>query len=379
MKTRQMAISTLVGILLVVTLLVAACSAPAQAPAAPTSKEAPASQAAPASKEAAASKPAAAPAKIIELKLAGLEPPTSSTAKSQQDWIDKIEKETGGRVKFTAYWGGTLVKAPEGFTQLTSGVYDVGGALPQFAPASRFPVMNAVMYFFHGAPDYATNVKIYKEIFAKSPAVSKEFEGIKPLGVYPGSVNHFYSSKKPVRRLTDLKGMMVRRGPMDGTIVTALGAEGTNPPSAEIVQQIQKGILDGAFGQYTHLKDFKIADVVKYLTVLDWTGGPFVDLSMNINTWNSLPPDIQKVFEANADFLDGAFVKNRLGDDENGKNYAKQQGVEFIQLPAEDMKTLNSMAGESAAKMAADLEAKGIPGNKIHDDVQSLVVKYYKK
>lgn len=64
--------------------------------------------------------------KVIELTYGtpyGIDHPFSVTDKK---WMDKIEKETNGRVKFKAYWGGAVLGGANAVEELGQGAVDVG-------------------------------------------------------------------------------------------------------------------------------------------------------------------------------------------------------------------------------------------------------------
>ena len=93
---------------------------------------------------------------------------------------------------------------------------------------------------------------------------------------------------------------------------------------------------------------------------------------MNWNTWNKLPPDIQKYFDANGEWW--ALASSQANDkaEAEGLELAKKAGVKFIQLPEADVQKFHASFQAQQIKEAKDLDAKGFPGTKMYEEIQRL-------
>jgi len=61
----------------------------------------------------------------IELIFASNSPQGVGMSVVQEKWMQKIEEETGGKVKFIAYWSESLLKDEESFRGVQDGVADI--------------------------------------------------------------------------------------------------------------------------------------------------------------------------------------------------------------------------------------------------------------
>ena len=61
----------------------------------------------------------------IELKYATIYAPTHPFSIADQHWMEKMEKESNGRVKFKPFWSGTLISPREGYQDAIGGVADI--------------------------------------------------------------------------------------------------------------------------------------------------------------------------------------------------------------------------------------------------------------
>ncbi len=92
-------------------------------------------------------------------------PPTHHQSKLTEAWCKEIEKRTHGRVKFTYYPGGTLVKAPQIYDGVISGRVDVGTSCFLYT-RGRFPLMDVINLPF-GNPSGEFATAIINEIYDK--------------------------------------------------------------------------------------------------------------------------------------------------------------------------------------------------------------------
>ena len=105
----------------------------------------------------------------------------------------------------------------------------------------------------------------------------------------------------------------------------------------EAYQMVQKGIMDGLMGSLEGLKSFRLAEVAKYYTYIGLYRTHNGSRAMNMDVWNKLPADIRKVFDDNIDWWGLENDKYFEGAHKAGFEFGKQQKVEFITLPKEEL------------------------------------------
>jgi TRAP-type C4-dicarboxylate transport system substrate-binding protein len=314
--------------------------------------------------------------KVIELKYGttyGADHPFSMVDKK---YIEKIEKDTKGRVKIKPYWGGTLFAGQGGgFDELTKGVVDIGMIQPSYSK-SGFTLLKGMYLFTFGA-NQETGRRILKDLRAKFPEIDKEYEGVKVLA-YTSGVDYDLITRKPVRKMEDLKGMRLKVTADFAPVFTAFGAEGVNSPMPEAYQMVQKGIMDGLMGSLEGLKSFRLAEVAKYYTYIGLYRTHNGSRAMDIEVWNKLPADIKKVFEDNIEWWGLENDKYFEGAHQAGLEFGKQQKVEFITLSKDELAKFYGPLKTMAEKEAKMIDGKGLPGTKVYQEAQALVKKYAK-
>ena len=122
-------------------------------------------------------------------------------------WMEKVEKDSGGRIKFEAYpamqLGGTPVQL---YDQARDGVVDIVWTLPGNT-AGRFPRIEVFELPFMMNNAEATS-KAYWEYFQTQ--CPDEFKETQVLALHVHGPGMFHTATKQVKSAADLKGMKVR-------------------------------------------------------------------------------------------------------------------------------------------------------------------------
>ncbi len=255
-------------------------------------------------------------------------PATHGQAQAGADFAAEIEKRTNGRVKITVFPGGTLTKAPQVYEGVEQGISDMGMSCFAYT-RGRFPVTAAL-----DLPIGYKNGKIATQVADEFVKTIKpdELSGVKLLYVHahgPGLLHTI----KPVKTLKDLQGMKIRATGLSADIVKALGGVPVAMQQGETYESLQKGVVEGTFGPIEVLKGWKQAEVIKSTTDcynIGYTTAMFV--VMNKAKWDSLTPDIQKIFEeVSAEWV---LKHGESWDliDKEGKEYTLSLNNQFITL-----------------------------------------------
>ena len=305
--------------------------------------------------------PSANSADVINLKITNYFPPPSMQSKIMAEYISELESRTDGRVKVQYFPGGSLLKAPATIKGIDSGITDIGLAHIEYT-AGRFPVMEACEMPLGYSSGWVAN-QIMNDFYNKFRP--KEFDKYKVLWFHANSPS-LIISKKPVRRLEDLKGLTIRAPGRFGDIISALG--GTPAPThiMETYGAMAKGVLDGVFVPYETLRTFKFAEVAKYVTDTRFIGPsyPFY-VMMNKKSYAKLPPDIKEIF----DTLSGEYRERMAlmwnGVEFPGKAFGSEMGVEYIKLSPQEAARWEKAVQSVIENYVKDMVSKGFSESEV--------------
>ena len=312
---------------------------------------------------------AAAP---IQISFANLFPPTHLHSKTYEAWGNEIEKRTGGKVKFTYYHGQTLLKGAKIYDGIVQGIADSGTSVLSYT-RGVFPALESLELPMAYKSGYQATmvitdfVKIYK---------LKELSKVKVLYMHahgPGLLH----SKTPIYKMEDLKGLKIRSSGFNANIAELLGGVPVSMPQPGVYEALQKGVADATLSPYEVLYGWKQAEVIKATTEcysVGYTSGFFV--FMNLNKWNSLPGDVQKVIdEVSAEWPEKqGLAWNKL--DKMGKDFSLQKGNLCISLSPEESARWAKAVEPVVNKYIETRSKKGLPAADYVKTVRELVKKH---
>jgi TRAP-type transport system periplasmic protein len=316
--------------------------------------------------------PQVAQAKPIELSYSIFFPPTHIQSVTAQAWAQEIEKRTEGRVKITVYAGGTLTPAPQCYEGVVNGISDIGMSCFAYTPG-RFPLLEGLDLPL-GYPNGVVATRVATELTQKYRPAEVDSTHILYVHAHgPGLL----ASKKAVKSLEELKGLKVRGTGLSLKIAGALGGTPVGMSQPETYEALQKGVVDATLCPIETLKGWKQGEVISSITdatAVGYTTAMFV--TMNRKKWESLPPEIQKVF---MDVSQEWVAKHGIAWDQadaEGREFVKGLGRETIALsPQEQQRWKQAVQPVLNAYVAAAKE-KGLPGEQFLKEAQDLIAKY---
>ena len=316
--------------------------------------------------------PTVTPEKPIEISFACFTPPTSSLGMTSEYWAKRVEEVTGGRIKVNRYWGGTLLKGPKIYEGVVSHIADTGVSVIGFTPG-RFPLWQAMDISIGFRSAHVAN-RVQWEVFQKfKPEEWAETHVLVLFACTPCSI----WSNTAIRSVDDMKGLEIRSTGFTAQMVEALGGTPVGAPQAEAYEMLQKGIVDGAWSSVDVLMGWKQAEVTKYLTLVGSYVSTFF-IVMNLDTWNSLPKDIQKSIDGLAEEVMEWSATSWERRHNEGLQYARDHGLEIITLSPAEMTRWNQALKPVLDDYVARMEAEGLPGREFLDEILKLKEKYGK-
>lgn len=306
-----------------------------------------------------------AAAKTIELRFATAFSPKHTMQRVVfEAWAKKIEKETNGQVKITFFPGGALGKAKDLYSLAEKGIADIIYTLHDYTPG-RFPLTQVFELPFIGKSATGFAEAMWAT-YEKFPAFRKEYSKVKTLALWAHPPGAFFTTKKPILKIDDLKGMKIRTAsPFVTKALKEFGAAPVSMPVTEVYTALERGVVDGTVLPYEGIWVFKMAELVKYSTEADFYTMTMT-VVMNNKKWNSLPEDVQKVIWANSGLaLSLACGKAFDGAEGFLRKKILEKGVIASRLPAAELAKLKALVDPLEKGFVKDMAAKGLPGQEI--------------
>jgi len=307
----------------------------------------------------------------ITLSYANFPPAPTFPCVQMERWKEEVEKRTAGKVVINTYPGGTLLDAKEMIDGVIEGQADIGCLSMAYQPG-RFVITNATSLPL-GIPNARVGSLVLWDLYQKYQPES--FQKVKVLTMFTTAPSNIMS-KVPVRSLEDIKGLDLRASGGAAQILKAWGANQVGMPMPETPEALQKGVVQGLFTSLEVMKDFKFAEICRYVTRTDTAIYPFA-VVMNLDTWNALPEDVQKVMEdlsvEQAEWT-GTYMDSHV---EEAINWSKETyQVEFIDIPAAEKVKWDELLAPMTTDWIKAMSEQGFPAESIVEDIRALIEKY---
>lgn len=309
-----------------------------------------------------------------------LPPQATIPAKAILPWAQKVEKDSGGRIKVQHFPAMQLGgKPPELYDQAKDGVADIVWTVLGYTPG-RFPKTEAFeLPFTSGMAEPAS--RAFQEFVEKH--AMDEFKDVKVIAVHvhgPGLIH----SKDPITKLEDMKGMKVRGGSrVINIMLEQLGATPVGMPVPAVGEGLSKGVISATTIPWEVTPALKVQQIVKNHTGFAGEQGLYTQtfvVAMNKGAYDKLPDDLKKVIDANSGANTAALFGRAMDEgDKVGLGLAQKAGNRIIMLDAVETQTWRRTASAVRGIWFKEVAAKGIDGPKLAAEAEALIAKHSKK
>lgn len=285
------------------------------------------------------------------------------------NWVRLVRERTKGQVEIKLFPPGAIAKGKQIYGAVQSGAVEVGcsygayhsteipAAYAEYSIPMGFKDMDAVYKFYYQYKNGAV-LKLLDKLYRK--------KGTTILSVAAFTVG--FMTKFPINSIADLKGQKLRASGSYAALAKNLGAAPVLLPSPEQYMALQRGTIDGTLNPLYMVETYKLKEVIKYIAVPP-VGYGLGDTYVNLEAWNKLPANLQKIVKQAA--IDAAlkYYKveyNRLESRDIGR--AEKVGVKVIKLSAAELAKIR----KAAEPLWAQVAAKSPGSKKIIDLMQEF-------
>jgi len=240
------------------------------------------------------------PAEVINLTWHNPFPPAGLNL-AERWWMDEVERQTNGRVKFERIFGGTLGTLDQQPESIRTGSFDLGQVSCVYNPGA-YP-RSAVGFLPFVTDNVLAQYVAAHELF-KSDLVKPDFEDLNQVYLMNGMWAQLQMmSYDPLTTIDDLRGVKIRGHGGSADALAAIGITTYGIPWEEYPAAAERRVVDaGIQGTPTDAYDFGFADIYKYWEDLVFYYFPMT-LVINQDVWNSLPADIQQTMQNVSDIM----------------------------------------------------------------------------
>lgn len=288
-----------------------------------------------------------------------------------EEFGNTLNEKTNGRITQELYPSNALGDAGAHYDMAVTGEADIALSVYGYTPG-RFPSVSVLELPFL-AESAVHGSKIVQTLYEEFPEIQAEHSETHPLFLFTAEPAQLLSVKHRIEKPEDLKGLRVRTpSPTGSAILEALGATAVSMPMGDVYEALQRGVVDAAMVPLETLKNYNFHEIVKYVTIGNFSATPFYSV-MNKQTYDSFSDSDKQL----VDSLSGISMSEKAGaifdrDGQTGLELAKNNGAEIIELTGDKLAPWEKALESVAQKWVEDMKAKGLPAQEIYDRAVEL-------
>lgn len=285
----------------------------------------------------------------------------------QDFYIPEVNKRLAGKhtLKFQEAYGGTIVKLGGELNAVRQGVADMAHVYTIFEPAN-LPLLQVT----HVTPFSVASVPVLSRVMVEMNHEMKELQAQwqKQNQLFLGAVvvdSVQLFTKKPIRSIDELKGVKVGAS---GTLSLWASGIGMVPVQGDFsthYNNLKTGIYDSLLAFVTGSYPIKVHEVAPHMNKLDFGATSIGAITINLDTWKRMPPEVQKVLREVGDEysvrLAGALTKATSVFE---ANIAKEGGT-VTAMPKEERAKWASTMPNIAQDWVKRNEERGVPAGAV--------------
>jgi len=322
---------------------------------------------------------------VYKLSFTSWNPESGGMAICEKAGMEYIEKESNGRIKFDGYWGGTLLGAGDTFSGVADGLADISIYIVSLSSGVQPVAELLAQRYFQEMPDMDGIKDIYRTVLVEIPEIQQELaaQNLYFLDVIgpPGSIMSFTDdSALNVNVPEDLKGMVVYSAGYYLQALQTIGVAGMNMAPPDWYTNLERGIVDCMIMNWPGHKDFGLTDLTKsYVTF--GNGGTLSagaqGFIINLDTWNSLPADLQQIVVDGFRYANDLLVERDLAFQYEVRDSELIDAGKIAQhIKQENMQPWYDLSMIAIDFWIKDVTDKGYDGEKIFNTYSKIISDY---
>ena len=273
--------------------------------------------------------------------------------------------ELGHTLNWTEAYAGAVAPPTGVLEAVESGVAEFG-YVPQLFEGDKLPLDQITYITPFGSADLMKVMEVIDALYAEIPAMDEAWadNGQKVLAPVGIDTYHFVT-KFPIEEVSDLDGHKI------GTAGLALnwlkGVDATPVAGAlpDFYNAMSTGLYDGIMTFESVVAPYKFYEVAPYITKINFGAQYASALTVNLDTWNSLPEDVQQVIQEVADEYRDIAAESYRDGGEASLATAAENGATISELSDEQRAAYAQKLPNIAREWAAKLDAEGKPGTEV--------------
>jgi len=306
----------------------------------------------------------------ITLRIGSGHPPGVVYAGLMQSYFQpelkkRVEEHTDHTINYVEGYSGSIVKVTEVLEGVQDGIIDIGGMCYCFEP-SNLPLHAFQVMLPFGSMDPVTSLRVAQDVYAEVPHLQNVFEekyNQKLLSrITDGGYN--LGTSFEWQTLEDLKNQKIAGAGLNLNWLEYAGVTPVQSSLATAYTELKTNVYEGWIMFPSAWVNLKLHEPAPYYTLIGFGSITWHGLTVNLDTWNELPPEVQEIMlEVAADYEEETGTVNQVEYDKHIETLKGIISVNEID-PAVRSDWAQSLA-EWPQTMATELDGQGLPASEV--------------
>lgn len=303
-------------------------------------------------------------------------PTRGARAAALQWFADQVGERSGGDLRIDIQWGGALFKANASVPSIRDGVADMGSVIAVYFPQEMAGYGIADLPLNN--PDAWVGMRATDALMRSSAEMQANLadKNLVYIGSWTTSQVNIGCKDTAIRTASDVEGLKVRGVGAYGKVFGEMGANMVRMSIYDAYQGLDTGLIDCSQGYSYAVSALKQAEVMDSYTILNWGQVGGLGIFMNKDMYDSLTPEQQAVLNETGSDMADEFGRIITSANEKAIASMQEEGVEVIELPAEERAKLVEMGQPFIGEWVETATSTGLPAQDLLEQYQALIAKY---
>lgn len=277
--------------------------------------------------------------------------------------VNRRLEGTGHTINWTESYGGSLVGVFEVLEGVESGIADIG-YVPTIFEADKLPLEQVTYVTPFSSIDNLTMTKIMDKVAEMVPEVKQAWKDNNQMKLATSVVDTYdMLTNFEWHDVSELAGRKIATGGLATNWLRGTDAAPISGSLPEYYNAVKTGLAEGIIIFESGIAPYKFYEVAPYITKVNYGPQAASALSINLDKWNSLPPEVQTVISEVADAYENEVAQAYVNLAEASLKKSVDGGATIVDFPESARQAYAVKMPNIAKEWAENLETRGLPGN----------------
>jgi len=316
-------------------------------------------------------------ADTIRLRIGAGHPANATWTSVMQDVFEKnvterVAKETSHTIEWVEAYGGSVCKLGECLEAVEAGLLDIGDVESIFEPA-KLQALNFSLFVPFSTPDPVLNTAVIQQVYEAVPSLKEVLEKNGQVFLGAGIIgNYGILTNFPMTEAADIVDRKIAAGGPNIPWIAPLGAVPVQAVLTEVYTSLQTGVYDGVVMFPDAVISFRLNEVAKNFAELDFGTVASALLTINRNTWDGLPPEVQTILAEEGKHWSTALGARTAELQDAAMTKMRETGVAVVAFSDEARKAWADKLDNLPKLRFEEIEKAGQPAEAIYEYIRLL-------